>query len=103
MAHEEESLAARTEALLEEAESLTWALLDDRLAEADAARLAQLLEESQAARTRYIECVQLHVDLQDHYAAGAIAAQTKPTGAAVMPNLMPGGFPGAEYRPPVAD
>jgi hypothetical protein len=92
------------EKLLEEAESLTWALLDDQLDAADAARLARLLEENDAARTRYIECVQLHVDLKDHYAPPATAgAGEKLKGVPILPNLLPGGLPGAESLPPVIE
>jgi hypothetical protein len=79
--------------MLDEAEALTWALLDDQLAEADAARLATLLEENQEARARYIECIQLHVDLQDHFAPPN-SPPGKTPGVVVLPNLMPG-LPGS--------
>ena len=102
MAHEDGSLPSRAEALLEEAEALTWALLDDQLAEPDAARLAQLLEENEEARTRYIECVQLHVDLQDHFAAPGPSGEKAP-GVVILPNLLTGGLPGAESRTPVSE
>ena len=101
MAHEDGSQASKAEAILDEAEALTWALLDDQLAEADAARLARLLEENQEARARYIECVQLHVDLQDHFAP-ASAPQEKTPGVVVLPNLMPG-LPGTDTRTPISE
>jgi anti-sigma factor RsiW len=101
MANADGSQASTTEAILDEAEALTWALLDDQLSEADAARLSKLLEENQEARTRYIECVQLHVDLQDHFAPGS-APQEKAPGVVVLPNLMPG-LPGADARTPISE
>jgi anti-sigma factor RsiW len=72
--------------VLDEAENLIWALLDDQLNEADSARLAKLLEEHDAVRQRYIDCVQLHVDLQDHFAPTR-AAQTLPAGTPVVTGL----------------
>jgi hypothetical protein len=102
MAHEDGLTPSRAEALLEEAETLTWALLDDHLAEADAERLAKLLEQSEEARTRYIECVQLHVDLQDHFAPGGAGTEKK-SGSVILPNLFPGGLPGADSRTPVSE
>jgi hypothetical protein len=50
--------------VLEEAENLIWALLDDHLEAAETTKLAKLLQENEEVRRRYIECVQLHVDLQ---------------------------------------
>jgi hypothetical protein len=76
------------EMLLEEAETLIWALLDDTLQEGEAERLTSLLETNATVRSRYIDCVQLHVDLQQHY--GRPAAQLNPekrASGAVMPNL----------------
>ncbi len=104
MTQEDRSLPTNPEALLDEAESLTWALLDDQLDEANATRLTRLLEEHEEARSRYVECVQLHIDLQNHYAGEPTAAPgDKPQGAGIFPNLMPGSWPSAESRPPVTD
>ena len=55
------------EDLLSEAETLIWALLDDQLEEVDVARLEQLLTSHESVRRRYAECVQLHVDLTEHF------------------------------------
>jgi hypothetical protein len=80
--------------VLDEAENLIWALLDDHLDEANAARLAKLLEDHESVRQRYIDCVQLHVDLQDHFTANretSIAA----TGTPILPNLTPS-LPGGD-------
>ena len=90
------------EQMLDEAENLIWALLDDHLEDADSARLTQLMETQPAVRARYVECVQLHVDLSMHYsdrAAGAGPAGGTP----VLPNLLPDGMPGVESLPRVTD
>jgi anti-sigma factor RsiW len=71
--------------VLDEAENLIWALLDDQLDEADSARLAKLLEEHDAVRQRYIDCVQLHVDLQDHFTTARTAQAA--TGSPVLTGL----------------
>ncbi|HMO64223.1 MAG TPA: hypothetical protein PKE47_03175 [Verrucomicrobiota bacterium] len=84
--------------VLEEAENLIWALLDEQLDAADATKLAGLLEQNDAVRRRYIECVQLHVDLQDHFAAAQAAGS--PPATPVLPNLMPGALPGSEASIP---
>jgi hypothetical protein len=80
--------------VLEEAENLIWALLDDHLDSAETTKLAQLLETNDQVRRRYIECVQLHVDLQDHFAVSGAPGAGKP-GTPILPNLMTGGTPGA--------
>ena len=100
----DDSSVPNPEALLEEAETLTWALLDDQLDDEAGARLTQLLEKHDAVRARYVECVQLHVDLQNHYAGEQTAASgDKPKGVTVLKNLMPGGLSGIESRPPVTE
>ena len=82
--------------VLDEAENLIWALLDEQLDEADTAKLAKLLDQHESVRKRYIECVQLHIDLQDHFATAD--AQGKRQTTAILPNLLPGGLSGAESR-----
>lgn len=46
---------------------MIWDLLDDEMDDKAIGRFTQLLEESEAVRARYIDCVQLHVDLQDYF------------------------------------
>ena len=75
------------ELLLDEAESLIWALLDDRIEDADLARLTKMLEEHAEVRARYVGCVQLHVDLHEHFARPAAEAQQAPC---VLGNLATG-------------
>jgi hypothetical protein len=75
------------DAHLVEAETLIWALLDEQLDDAEVARLSKMMEEDAAVRARYIDCVQLHVDLREHFARKS-AEQGK--GTVVLPNLLPG-------------
>ncbi len=77
---------ASAQLLLEEAESLIWAMLDDNIDDAEMARLTQMLEEHAPIRQRYVDCVQMHVDLGEHY--GRQAADPE-AAACVLPNLMP--------------
>ena len=61
------SLEQTNDDLLNEAEQLIWSLLDETLEEADVTRLEGLVQEKEAVRTRYLECVQLHSDLAQHF------------------------------------
>jgi hypothetical protein len=82
-----------SDAKLEEAEILIWALLDEQLDGADMDRLSKLIEEDAEVRSRYIDCVQLHLDLGEHFGR-QVAEQGK--GTIVLPNLFPdaAGFSG---------
>jgi hypothetical protein len=84
--------------VLDEAENLIWALLDDQLDEASAARLAKLLEEHDSVRQRYIDCVQLHLDLQDHFAENS--GTPTDAKATAVPLNMPPGVPGGSIVAP---
>lgn len=53
--------------LLSLVQELTWMLMDDRLEPSQLEMLEQLLKENATARQTYLECVQLHVDLKDHF------------------------------------
>ena len=61
--HEDPELTA-----LERVQELTWALLDDEIAEDEVSLLDTLLLTGESARNRYVECVQLHTDLMTHFA-----------------------------------
>ena len=52
----------------ERVQELTWALLDGEISDDALSLLDTLLLTGDAARQRYIECVQLHTDLMAHYA-----------------------------------
>ncbi|RIK88331.1 MAG: hypothetical protein DCC67_00780 [Planctomycetota bacterium] len=84
------------ESLLDEAEMLIWALLDERLDDADAARLSTLIAQDAAVRTRYLQCIQLHVDLREYF-----ARQVDGKAGAIMPDLFPGLLPGFPATPGV--
>ena len=90
-----------TDELLEEAEGLIWALLDEQLDDASARRLGAMMEQSDAVRSRYIDCVQLHVDLSEHFGRPAPTepgSATAPSRPVVLPNLLPG-LPGSHPMP----
>ena len=53
--------------LVAEAEGLIWAMLDDTLDASDIRRLENLLKENEQVRECYVNCVQMHVDLQQHF------------------------------------
>lgn len=61
-------LQSSSDAMLDEAELMIWALLDEEIAEQDTQKLEKLLSENEQVRQRYIECTQLHVDLTQHFA-----------------------------------
>lgn len=79
----------------EEAEALIWDLLDETLDEAGIARLSKLLEEDAALRSRFVECVQLHVDLHEHFGRQTQGGKQSSSDATVLSDL-PGlaGLPG---------
>ncbi|WP_428307412.1 hypothetical protein [Lacipirellula sp.] len=85
---------------IEESEALIWDLLDDELDEANFARLVSLLEENSTVRSRYVDCVQLHVDLQEYFGQKALDKKQldeKQHGSTpVVANALPGltGLPG---------
>jgi len=61
-------LEQANDSLLDEAEALIWALLDDSIEPANLKRLESLLQENEQVRQRYISCVQMHADLNQHFA-----------------------------------
>ncbi|MCG8449002.1 MAG: hypothetical protein MI725_05420 [Pirellulales bacterium] len=64
----EGSLEQTNDQVLNEAEQLIWALLDDTIQESDARRLEELLQDNLQVRTRYLDCIQLHSNLVQHFA-----------------------------------
>ncbi len=55
------------EQLLNDADKLIWALLDEQIPEKDAKYLGNLIEENEQVRHRYLQCSQIHSDLYEHY------------------------------------
>lgn len=68
--------------LLSLVQELTWMLMDDRLEPSQLDMLEQLLKENATARQTYLECVQLHVDLKEHFGS---LPQIKLPGQAQVP------------------
>ncbi|MGI9429659.1 MAG: hypothetical protein ACR2NM_13440 [Bythopirellula sp.] len=89
--------------LLDEAEALIWALLDDQIESADIKKLEGLLQENEAVRQRYISCVQMHCDLHEHFGgAKTTFADGKLPDSPVLGSL--GDIrPGTDTWPPVAE
>ena len=94
-----ESLSAADVATLErtlERTAQPWCLGWGRLKFIETAALADLLRvfsrwTNESVRLRYLDCVQLHVDLRDHFAG---ARSEEPKGTTVLSGLMPGSVTG---------
>ncbi|MCA9232278.1 MAG: hypothetical protein KDA57_16645 [Planctomycetales bacterium] len=65
--------------LLEEAEKLIWAMLDDQIEKDDARRLEVLIKGNEHVRLRYLQCAQVHADLYEHYRVGTPANENAKT------------------------
>ena len=59
----------------EDVEDLVWSMLDENITAEDFQRLEGLLGADEDARRLYLECVQLHVDLQQWFNPKAELAQ----------------------------
>lgn len=99
----QDNAANRAEQTLQEAEALIWALLDDRIEDADATRLGALIEQDAAVRARYIDCVQLHVDLQELFNGQAEQPQAEKPEGQIFPTLLMGGMPGTDSFQPLPE
>ncbi len=92
-----DALEFELEAEENEVQSLVWALMDEHISADDVKRLEELLLTDPEARKTYIECVQLHVDLQHYFSQTKTAQPPDPkqsiltlpgfTGLADMPTL----------------
>ncbi len=72
------SLGQEDDQLLDEAEKLIWALLDERLEDADTKRLEELLQENERVRSRYLQISQMHANLYEHYGQGTQSTEKSP-------------------------
>jgi hypothetical protein len=91
------------QSLLDTAEELIWSLLDGQLSESNCQRLEQLILQHELVRQRYLECMQLHVDLQTVYDQGAEDAVLPALDSPVLGSLdgsLSGDFPNIEASPP---
>ncbi len=76
--------------VLERVQELTWALLDETITDDEKSLLDTLLLTGDAARTRYLECVQMHTDLMFHFAEPAKTVAKSGSQATVLSFLNAG-------------
>lgn len=101
MPAKDHSLDKNTQQLLDEAEAMIWGLLDENIEAVDTGRLEQLMS-NEEVRQRYIQCVELHNDLQQLLGD---QNKTKPSTPVLgslgdMSSLYPG-TPAANILPPL--
>ncbi len=77
MATDDRSLEQTTQQLLDEAEALIWGLLDENIDALDSQRLSKLMANDEV-RERYLQCVELHSDLQCLFDDDQANKRTKP-------------------------
>ncbi|MBX3426283.1 MAG: hypothetical protein KF688_11440 [Pirellulales bacterium] len=83
------------EELLDAAEQLIWSVIDEeKVEDAQIAQLESLLLEHEEVRDRYLDCVQLHVDLHEHFASPDPGAGEPKKSVTVLGSLLSGGFSG---------
>ncbi len=109
MAADDRSLEQTTQQLLDEAEALIWGLLDENIDALNSQRLSTLMANDEV-RSRYLQCVELHCDLQSLFDDDKTNKQTKPqspvlgslgsTGSlnSIFPNI-----PGSNVFPPLSE
>lgn len=93
-----------SQSLLDTAEELIWSLLDGQLSEPDCKRLEQFILQHELVRQRYLECMQLHVDLQTVYHQRVEGDVLTPLNSPVLGSLegpLPGDFPNSQASPPL--
>lgn len=98
-----DGLEANSNALLDEAEQMIWALLDDEITDQDVMKLETMLADNEAVRQRYIECTQLHVDLKEHFAPNASTNIPASDGSGIISKLIAEHMPTPGINPPVTD
>jgi len=91
------------ETLLEQAEILIWALLDDEIDRTDVIKLEAMLQDNDQVRAHYVKCVQMHADLHQHFGDDpGKPLQGKRPDSPVLGSL--GDLrPGTDSWPPVAE
>lgn len=85
-------VASQNEASQNETERLTWALVDEQITDEQKVRLGELLETDPAARSVYLQCMQMHGDLQGLFAneSAPLAEAPKPLPPTVLSFLQQG-------------
>jgi hypothetical protein len=71
-------------------QELTWSLLDDVITDGEFQLLETILLADDAARSEYLGCIQLHVDLMAHFAPPPAAAAS---GKSPILGFLGGGVP----------
>jgi hypothetical protein len=99
------SLEQSTQQLLDEAEALIWGLLDENIDALDTQRLEVLMANAEV-RKRYLQCVELHTDLQALFdeKRNTPSDNSKPQSPVLgsLGNMFPG-IPGTNVSPPLGD
>ncbi len=67
---------------VDEVQQLTWGLLDEQLSDDEITRLEQLVCKHDEARQAYVCCVQMEIDLKDHFANQSETNQAEVKGEA---------------------
>jgi hypothetical protein len=104
MPADQSPLEKSTQQLLDEAEALIWGLLDENIDAADSQRLEKLMG-NEEVRKRYLQCVELHSDLQTLFDEKRNTANsTKPQSPVLgnLGNVFPG-LPGMNVTPPLGE
>ena len=91
--------SSNSDLVLERVRELTWALLDEQISSDEKTLLETLLLSCDEARKMYVECVQLHAGLADHFADRS--ATQKPSTATTSPILgfLNAGMPPVGFSP----
>ena len=89
-----------TDALTEEVQNLTFALLDERIEGEQLKRLEELLTGDAQAREIYLTCVQMHVDLREILSSG-VAAPSQPAVSRVPSFGLPISLPAPGVNTPL--
>lgn len=90
--------------LLDEAEALIWGLLDENIDAASTQRLEKLLANTEV-RQRYVQCVELHSDLQELFKEPPEQPKSPVLGSlsdVFPPTAFPGQL-GLNTPPPITD
>ena len=102
MTNDDHTTPQPNEGLLQEAERLIWAMLDEQLTDADLVQLETLLKEHDQVRQRYLDCVQIHGDLHQHF-AGTPDVQTPPQSKSPILGSLGDLRPDSGTLPPVSE
>jgi hypothetical protein len=100
MPADERSLEQTTQQLLDEAEALIWGLLDENIDAVDTQRLEKLMASAEV-RERYLQCVELHSDLQQLLNSEKTTKPQSPVLGSlgdIFPNI-----PGTNVLPPLGE